>query len=292
MNWDDLKVFLAVARSGSVSGAGRHLGVQHSTISRRLQALERQLGVRLVERAQGGYGLTPAGEDLKEASERVEREVLGVEDILLGRDAYLKGPIRVTVINHMAYSLLMPMFARFSQQYPEIQLQIQSSNAYISMPQREADIALRVTDAPSESLVGKKLITFASAVYGSRNYLQQLGRSGEKARWLGTECCNFHRGWTKKVCPAGNHHFTIDDTGLAHMAIRQGVGLSFLPCFIGDPDDALQRYGTLDDDHGLDLWMLFHSDLKHTARIRAFRDFITEEIERQRPLLQGALTSS
>ncbi len=288
MNWDDLRVFLAVARSGSVSGAGHQLGVQHSTVSRRLRGMEERLGVRLVERSRSGYGLTQAGEDLKHAAERVEREVLSMEDILLGQDKLIKGPLRVTVVNHIAYSLLIPMFARFTARYPEVELQVQSSNAYISMPHREADVAMRVIQSPEESLIGKKVITFASAVYGSREYIAHLKKSGESPNWIGTECCNFHRGWTRGVCPEGHHNFTIDDTGLAHQAIRHGVGLSFLPCFIGDMDSELERYPMPSEArYGLDLWMLFHEDLRHTMRVRVFRDFILEEIEAKRELLEG-----
>ncbi|MFL0810352.1 MAG: LysR family transcriptional regulator [Agarilytica sp.] len=287
MKWDDVKVFLAVARAGSVSGAGRQLRLQHTTVSRRLRAMEDKLGVRLIERVKGGYGLTPAGEDLKEAGERIEKEVLGVEAVLLGQDQHLKGPLRVTVINHMAYALLMPMFARFSENYPAIELQIQSSNAYISLPQRQADIALRVTNAPADTLVGKKIISFASAVYGSRPYLERLKRTGEPPNWIGTECCNFHRIWTKQQCPNGRHRFVIDDTSLAHAAIREGVGLSFLPCFMGDVDEHLGRYAGVIEDYELDLWMLFHADLKHTARVRVFREFICQEIEKRRELLEG-----
>ncbi|MCA0934136.1 LysR family transcriptional regulator [Vibrio alginolyticus] len=291
MNWDDLKIFLAVARRGSVSGASVDLGVQHSTVSRRLRAMEKKLGVRLVERIQGGYGLTLAGEKLRTTAEHVEREVLNVEDSLLGQDKLLKGTLRVTVVHHIAYSLFLPIFARFHEKFPDIELEIQSSNTYLSMPHREADVALRVTNNPAEVLIGKKLITFASAIYGSKTYLDHLRQTGEKPNWIGTECCDFHRAWTKEVCPEAKHNFTIDDTGLAHMAIKQGVGLSFLPCFIGDFDDDIARYedAKFSAFYGLDLWMLLHEDLRHTERVRAFRNFIIAEIEQQRDKLEGRL---
>lgn len=288
MNWDDLKVFLAVARTGSLSGAGVQLRVQHSTVSRRIRTMEDRLGVRLLERHAGGYGLTPAGRDLKATAERVESEILGAEDHLLGQDRLLKGPLRVTVVNHIAAGLLLPMFARFSAKYPKVELKIQSSNAYISMPNREADVALRVIQSPPDNLIGKKIITFASAIYGSRSYLSHLRKTGVAPNWIGTECCDFHRTWTREVCPNGKHKFTVDETGLTHKAIKQGLGLSFLPCFIGDMDKDLDRYdATLSASYGLDLWLLFHEDLRHTARVRAFRTFIIHEIEQQRELIEG-----
>lgn len=287
MDWDDMKLFLAVAQSGSVSGAGRKLGVQHSTVSRRLRALEKTLGVRLVERIHGGFELTEAGKKLQASSESVEREVDQVERLLKGQDRHLAGSLRVTVVNHIAHSLLMPVFARFIRQYPQIELQIQSQNSYISLPQREADIALRVIKEPTETLVGKKLVSFASAAYGSREYLAHLEATGGEPRWLGTECCRFHHGWTQEVCPDENFPAILDETGLVHAAVQEGIGLSFLPCFIGDRDDRLQRFGKLNPEHNLDLWILFHSELKNTARIQVFREFIQTEIEKQRRLLEG-----
>ena len=116
MNWDDLRLFLAVARSGSISGAARQLGVQHSTISRRMRQLELKMGARLIERKKGGYELTQAGELAKEAATNIEREVLGVDGALIGKDTHLIGSLRVTAINNMASSILMPIFADFSNQ--------------------------------------------------------------------------------------------------------------------------------------------------------------------------------
>lgn len=127
MNWDDMRLFLAVARTGSISGAARQLGVQHSTVSRRMRQLEEQLGARLIERKKSGYELTQAGVNVKEAAARMEREVLGVDETVLGKDTDLVGPLLVTAINNMASSVLMPMFASFSKAHPR-------SNCILSFP--------------------------------------------------------------------------------------------------------------------------------------------------------------
>jgi DNA-binding transcriptional LysR family regulator len=287
MKWDDLKVFLAVARTGSISGAGRSLGVQHSTVSRRMQQLELDLGVRLLDRGVGGYQLTAAGEDLKGAATRMEREVLAVDGGLLGGDARLQGPIRVTVVNHIAESLLMPVFASFSKKYPEVNLQILGSNTYASLAQREADVAIRVTNAPTETLIGKMLATFSSAVYGSPAYIQSLEEGGADPDWLGTECCGFHREWTREKCPQSKHSLTVDDTALASAALRQGLGLSILPCFLGDADPQLERMSPPDPKYDLKLWVLIHSDLKRTARVRVFREYLADEIQKLGDRLSG-----
>ena len=138
MNWDDLRLFLAVARTGSISGAARQLDVQHSTVSRRMRQLEVKLGTRLIERKKSGYELTPAGENVKLAAHRIESEVIGVDGAQMGIDAQLVGPLRVTAINNMASTVLMPMFASFSAAHPLVELHIIVSNSDASLSQREA----------------------------------------------------------------------------------------------------------------------------------------------------------
>lgn len=182
MNWDDLRIFLAVARSGSISGAARQLGVQHSTISRRIRQFEEKLGTRLLERKRSGYELTPAGENVKQAASKIECEVLGVDGALLGQDTNLVGPLRVTAINNMASSVLMPMFASFSEKHPQVELHIIVSNSDASLSQREADIAIRLTNSPTDTLIGKRIVTVASTIYGSRSYLEQLRKLKKRAQ--------------------------------------------------------------------------------------------------------------
>ena len=128
MQWDDLRIFLAVAREGSISGAAKRINVQHSTVSRRIKALEQQLGTRLIERKASGYELTAAGEEMKLAATKMEIEVLEVEGALGGQEDRPTGELRVSAINNMASSILMPMFTSFSERYPEIELHVQVSN--------------------------------------------------------------------------------------------------------------------------------------------------------------------
>jgi len=133
MNWDDLRLFLAVARTGSISGAAKQLGVQHSTVSRRMRQFEEKLGTRLIERKTGRYELTQAGENVKEASGRIEREVLAVDGALLGKDTQHVGPLKVAALNNMASSILMPMFADFNKKWPQVELHIIVSNIDASL---------------------------------------------------------------------------------------------------------------------------------------------------------------
>jgi molybdate transport repressor ModE-like protein len=287
VNWDDMRLFLAIARTGSISGAARSLDVQHSTVSRRLRKLENKLGARLVERKNTGYELTLAGENVKQAAKRMETEMLHVDGAVLGVDSNLVGPLKVTAINNMASTVLMPMFAKFSQAYPQVDLHIVVSNIDSSLSEREADVAIRLTNSPTDTLIGKRLLTVASTIYGSRNYLKQLHETTREPKWIGVECCAFHKSWTKHACEEQSHNFVSDDTLLTLSAIRQGLGVSFLPCFMGDADPELERYCEPDPSHNLGLWILLHPDLKHTARVVAFRDHMVNSIEVERDLFEG-----
>ena len=287
MNWDDLRLFLAVARTGSISGAAKQLGVQHSTVSRRIRSFEEKLGTRLLERKKGRYELTQAGENVKEASGRIEREVLGVDGALLGKDTQQVGPLKVAALNNMASAVFMPMFASFSKSKPQVELHIIVSNIDASLSQREADVAIRLTNTPTDTLIGKRIVTVASSIYGSRSYIDKLRKEGGEPKWIGVECCGFHKSWTKQLDGGHPHNFYSDDTQLTHAAIREGLGVSILPCFMGDADPLLARYCDPDPALNLGLWLLLHPDLKRTARVLAFRDHMEQAIIEKRNLFEG-----
>lgn len=289
MHWDDLRVFLAVAREGSISGGAKRLNVQHSTVSRRLQGLEETLGTRLLERKSSGYVLTEAGEKLKRSASRMEMEFLDVEGALSHQDAELTGDLHVTAINNMASSVLMPMFARFSESHPNIKLHIEVSNRYVSLADRQADIAIRLTNTPLDTLIGTKLATVASTIYGSKSYLESLRLSNKEPKWLGVDCCDFHHSWTHKACPSHDHSFFVDDTLLTVAALENGLGLAYLPCFMGDQNTHLERYSAPDPEFDLGLWLLYHPDLRRTRRVVAFREHMKKEVEDQSAVFAGVL---
>ena len=292
MNWDDLRLFLEVARTGSISGAAKKLNVQHSTVSRRLRKLEENLGARLIERKNTGYELTPAGENIRQAAHRMETEVLHVDGTVLGKDSNLVGPLKVTAINNMASTVLMPMFASFSKTYPQVDLHVVVSNIDSSLSQSEADVAIRLTNTPTDTLIGKKLVTVASTIYGSREYLQQHRETGGALKWIGVDCCTFHKSWTKHACDEQSHNFFSDDTLLTLSAIREDLGVSYLPCFTGDTAPQLERYCEPDPAHNLGLWILLHPDLKRTARVLVFRNHMMEAINENKALFEGKLPDS
>lgn len=289
MNWDDLRLFLAVARAGSISSGARQLDLQHSTVSRRMRKLEQEIGVRLFDKMPSGFELTVAGDNLAQAAGRMEHEVLSVDGTLTGRDLLPCGPLRVTAVDNMATSVLMPMFTEFSRRYPEVRLHLMVSNKDLSLAQREADVAIRLTNSPPDTLIGKRVVTVSSAIYGSRAYIEQLRKTGDEPEWLGVECCDFHKSWTRQVCGDRPHRFFVDDTLLTQAALREGMGLSILPCFMGDSDSALARYAAPRAEWDLGLWILLHPDLRRTERVLAFRDYIMEAVQALSDLFAGRM---
>ncbi|MCB0367536.1 MAG: LysR family transcriptional regulator [Bdellovibrionaceae bacterium] len=283
MQWDDLRFFLAVAKTGSISSGARKLDVQHSTVSRRIRALEQRLKTRLLERIQGGYELTPAGEQLKAIAQRIENEIFEVDQVL-DDEIKLSGPLRVATLNNVASTVLMPIFKEFCEKHPDVELHINVSNQYLSLYQREADVAIRLTNEPPDTLIGTRLVTVASAVYGNKEYLKQCKQAGHDPEWIGVTCCNFHKTWTKRECGNRTFNFYSDDTILTLASIREGMGLSFLPCFMGDSDPQLERFMEPNSDDEIGLWLLYHPDLKNTVKIREFKSFMESEIQNYKHL--------
>ncbi len=291
MQWDDLRIFLAIARAGSISGGAKRLGVQHSTVSRRLRSMEEQLGTRLIERKTSGYELTEAGEELKLSASKIEVEILEFEGAQSGHDTDATGELRVSAINNMASSVLMPIFTRFSERYPKIELHIQVTNKFVKLAERDADIAIRLTNTPLDTLIGTQMTTVASAVYGSRDYCARLQAGDVQEKWLGIECCGFHISWTTEACPDKDHNLYVDDTLLTLAALKAGAGLAYLPCFMGDSEPSLRRFREPEPKHDLGLWLLYHRDLRRTKRVRLFREHMQREITEQRALFEGRLAT-
>jgi DNA-binding transcriptional LysR family regulator len=289
MNWDDLKIILAISRCGTMSGAASQLNVQHSTVSRRIKAFEKQLGSNLIRRNKGTYELTKAGIKVRDAAIKVEREITSVDGALLSKNDPLIGTLRITTISSLASTILMPMFSAFSKAHPQIDLHIMVSNSTASLANREADVAIRLSNAPPESLIGKHAVTVSSTVYGSSDYLKKHNTNKDDLKWLGVTCCGFHKTWTKESCDITTHQFNIDDALLTSAALREGLGVSYLPCCVGDNEPSLVRYCEPDSKFDLGLWILIHTESKHNARVLVFRDYMINAIEKKKKIFAGII---
>ena len=288
-NWDDLRVFLAVARAGSLSGAARSLGVNHSTVFRRIGAFERALEVRLFDRLPGGYVLTAAGDEMRESALRVEAEIAALGRKVVGQDLRLSGTVRIATIDMLAVWLLPRHLAAFRAAYPGIELEVAVSNAAVNLSRHEADVALRVGNQPPETLVGRRVGRLVFASYGPIGVTDRDKDIPLAERdWIGFEsdhealASRFAR-FLPKVRPV----FRVNSVAAAVAAAKAGIGLAPLPCGIADLEPDLVRIAQLPDAFSLDLWLLTHEDLRHTARIHALLDFLAEALAAEAPLLEG-----
>ncbi len=293
INWDDVRLFLAVAREGSSRAAADALGVSHTTISRRVEQLEADLGTRLFDRDVTGYRSTAAGETLLAQARRAEDALITAERHLQGRDTELSGEIRVTAPDVIAISLLMDDLAAFSREYPEIDLNIMLSYDVFNIARREADIAIRFIGegrSPPEELVGRKLVTTASGYYASESYLKEHDPwdRDTKARFIGWGDDERFPWWIKESpFPHVPAYGNFNNAMLQIEAAKASLGLAALPCYLGDTAAGLRRIpGTRPYDN-YDVWLLSHPDLRDTARLRVFRKFIVEAFEKKQELLKG-----
>ena len=291
LDWDDLRLVLTVARQGTLSGAGRLLGVTHSTVFRRLGVIEQRLGVRLFDRFRDGYAATPAGETAARVAARFADEVLALERQLSGQDLRPSGTVRIATTDTVS-TIVMPHLAALRVAHPEIEIEITISNAIANLTRREADIAIRPTPEPPETLVGRRIADIAHAIYGSPAYLSGHDSKEMLAHaWIGVDDALAETvigRWMRENIPDERVAFRVDALLALREAARAGMGLVLLPCYFGDTAAGLHRAvpKTLPEPRS-SLWLLTHDDLGRTARIRATMDFLAAALASQRALLEG-----
>lgn len=293
-SWDDLKFVLAVAKAGSLTKAARILGVTHSTVSRRLSAFEEGLGARLFERLPDGFVPTAAGEEAVQAARRMEAEMLALDTRITARDAGLEGPLRVTAAQLLFQVQLAEIMQQFAERHPRIELEMIAANEKLSLHRREADIAVRVTDSPDENLFGRLATGQNRCFYMSK----ELARRTREVMAVSDEnvplaCVSFKwwgRGVPKEIrarYPAAYMSLVTDDMIAMLAAVRAGMGIGRLPCFLGDPDPELMRVPGFEPSRYLDIWVLTHPDLKNVARIRTFLRFAADAFKDRSGLYLG-----
>lgn len=295
-DWNDLKYFLAVARHGSTLAAGRALGVDASTVQRRLAELERRLGRPLVRREPSGYHLTDLGRQMLAQAERVEAAALGFAQQVNDGDAGTSGVVRLTCPEPLVDRLVASgLIERFHARHPSLRVEFVMSDRYLDLWKGDADVALRSGDTDDGELIGRKVGDSLWAVYGSRAYVERHGRPARVEDLAGHALLGFdasmdgHRvsRWLQEVAPgatlAARNRSVL---GLLHTA-RAGVGLAPLPTALGDAEPELLRVlGPVPELTRL--WRLLATpEMRATPRVAAFFDFVVEEIDALRPVLSG-----
>lgn len=295
-DWDDLKYLLAVARYGSTLAAGRALGVDQSTVQRRLVELERRIGQSLVQRQPTGYRLTEFGQEMLPFAEAVERSVRTFERQLRTLGTETAGVIRLTcpepIVNRIMQTGLLD---RFHARHPTLLVQFVMSDKYIDLSQGDADVALRSGDTDDDELVGRKIGDSIWAVYASQTYIERHGQPASIEDLAKHALVGFddtmakHRiaQWLRQVAPdAPMAARSSSVLGLIY-SVKAGIGIGPLPLPLGDAElDLVRVLGPVAELSRI--WRLLTTrELRRTPRVSAFFDFIVEEIETLRPIITG-----
>jgi DNA-binding transcriptional LysR family regulator len=297
LDWDDFRLVKIIADANGLAGAAERLGVNHSTIFRRLGQMEANLGVKLFERHRTGYVLTPAGEEMAALAEQMEENVTSFARKLAGQAVAPAGELRVTTNDTLLVHMLTPMFARFVKTHTEMRLDVVLANQALNLSKRDADVAIRATDNPPETLVGRRAATIAWAIYGRaldfpgpidlktidspELYNRAWVALGDNLATL--KAARFVR---ERVAPENIVYKVNTVLGLLE-AVEAGTGIGPLPCFIADASPTLVRLSDINPEFSAGLWLLTHPDLRQSARVRAFMDFMAAEIGRQKRLIEG-----
>jgi DNA-binding transcriptional LysR family regulator len=292
--WDDFRLVKVIAEASGLTGAAERLGVNHSTIFRRLGQMEDGLAVKLFERHRTGYVLTPAGEEMVALAEQMEENVATFARKLAGQAVSPAGELRVTTNDTLLVHLLTPIFSRFTKACPDLRLDVVLANQALNLSKRDADVAIRATDNPPETLVGRRAATIAWSIYGRRSDFPE-GTEVDPAQL-------FDRNWVAlgdnlaglKVARFAREHVATERLvykvntvlGLAE-AVENGIGIGHLPNFIADSRPNLVRLSPPVPEFAAGLWLLTHPDLRQSARVRVFLDFVAAEISKQRRSIEG-----
>ncbi len=282
MDWDDLRYVLAVARERSLSGAASRLGVTRTTVGRRIRTFEEQLGVRLFDRTPDGFTATAAGADIVSVADRMEVDVHALEGRVQGRDAQLRGMLRVSTLDFL-FSGHCEAFASFAAAHPSIDLTVGINDEEVSLPRREADVALRVTNRPPEGLVGRKLARMDFAVFGSRALVDRVGADARYADfpWLGWDdrLKSGFEHWMREHAPGARVVLRTDGNPmLIKRAIMAGIGVHLFPVVEAATEPSMVQIGPVLKEFSRDLWLLTLPDLRRNVRVKAFMEHMASAL--------------
>lgn len=283
MDWDNARIFLAIYRASTLRAAAGQLGIDQATVGRRLNALEDSLGARLFLRTPSGYLATPAGELAVTAAQAMESAALQFQREMQGIDNRLCGVVRVTTSDTMAATFVLDAMRRLHAAHPAIRIVLTTGTEITSLTRREADLAVRTLKPTSPDLISRHLVKRSMALYAAPSYLALRGMPEQGTELAGHDIVVYqgsvaprHRD---RICrePVTHARVAIEvNSGLMLLdAARKGMGVTELPCHMADGDPLLVRIWPDRVDH-YDVWLVMHSDLSRSARVRAAADAIID----------------
>jgi DNA-binding transcriptional LysR family regulator len=290
MDWDDLRFVLAVARTGSALRAARALHVNQTTVMRRIAHIEADIGADLFEAKQNGQVLTPLGQSVAAAAENVEREVTALQNVIAAQHRLLSGSVRFTSSESYANRIVAPCLKTFRKQYPNITVELFTDDRRLDLSRGEADVALRAGSRPEGGgIVAQRLPDAAWAVYCSWAYAEEHGVPA------GPDDLNAHaivclEGplsnlpaflWLKRIAPDASIGARSNSLSNLASALKAGLGVGPLSCFIGDTEPDLMRCFPPVPELDAEVWLIIREEIRHAPHIRAFVDFLAPHLRAQ-----------
>lgn len=281
-----MRLVLAVGRAGSLSGAAKDLGVNYSTIFRRVNAIEKRLNLRLFERHPQGYVVTEAGEAVMRHAERMQDEADAVTRELLGADTRLAGTIRLTAPEGVTRYALMPLLESFCKAHPDIDFDLIITSSSLYLERNEADLAVRIGKRPPQNYIAREICKFSFGVYGSPEYIEKHRHlAPHEHRWV--EHRDDPKPWWASERDKVNIVFKSDSMMVNNDAVRRGLGLLSTPHIVGSRTKGLQRIDLPVKNVERTMWLLMHPDLRGTARVKALMDHLVTGLQEQEAAFVG-----
>jgi DNA-binding transcriptional LysR family regulator len=295
MDWDLCKTFVAVADTGSFTAAARRLHASHPTVGRKIAALETQLGTKLFARAADGLALTADGRKFRDHAEAMAAAARRAEAAVSARGRDARGTVKLSIGATLASHWLMPRLGPFLREHERIQLEIITHPFPASVRRREADVVLRPVDSGEENLVGRKIGRLGTGFYASREYAARRQLPERRGEWKGHSVIGFANEasnaqlarWSDSVTRQGTVVMRCSSQGDMLAAVRAGIGISALSCFVGERYPDLVRVAPQKLVSVSDLWLLAHPDLVELPVVRAVIDFVAECARTDRAMLRG-----
>lgn len=281
MEWSDVRVFLAIARAGSLGAAARALGQSQPTMGRRLRALEQAVGQTLFQRTPAGFVLTDEGSAVLAAAERMEEEALAFQRQLDGSGRQLSGQLRLASSDWFGAYVLAPVLAEFARQQPGIVIELLTEARLVNLTRREADLAFRIRPFGDPDVVSRKLLRMPYALYGVAGSNGPVAGDGGGTRLITMDAAFGGMpdvDWLRQQLPQASVAFTSNSREVQARLCAEGVGLAVLPCALGDAFPTLQRIALGSEPPSRDTWVGYHKDLKRLRRLRALLELLFERL--------------
>lgn len=285
MNWDDVRIFLAAHRAGTLRGAAEQLGIDQTTVGRRLGAFERTLGSRLFLRTTGGLVLTDSGRQVLDTAEGMERLAVSFERRSEGADARVAGDVRVTTTDALAVDFVVPAIERLQRRHPDVRVLLSTTTRVLDLARREADIAVRTTRPDPPDLIVRLLARWDVGLYATRRYLERFGEPRPGSRFAGHDIARYQPGVTQRQhdtlagesAADGRIVAELDSSLMLATFVRAGLALGELPTYLARRDPELVRvWPGRQRAQPYETWLVLHQDLARTARVRVVVDALVE----------------